>query len=185
MPPQLSSRYIRLGALEVDQQRQHVTRGGFRVKVSGKVYQVLIALIEKQGEIVSREELRLRLWPGESSRVNYDANVNTTINKLRQVLGDAHGDPLYIETVPRRGYRLVAEIELADHPAVDPGTSLTDRRNIDPTANAKDRAAPKSGLRITLGLIALILWSILFGAGITHVWLGHFAHGSKLHVNNQ
>src|SRR5260370_37611864 len=111
----LTWRYIRFGPFQVDQQRQEVTRNGTRLKLQGKVYQVLIALIEKQGDVVTREELRVRLWPAES-QVNYDANVNTTVNKLRQALGDSSDKPLFIETVPRKGYCLIVQPEFADAP---------------------------------------------------------------------
>src|SRR5271165_5226996 len=73
-------RYIRFGPIQVDQQRQEVTNNGTRLKLQGKVYQVLLTLLEKAGEVVTREELRQRLWPAES-HVNYDANVNTTVNR--------------------------------------------------------------------------------------------------------
>jgi DNA-binding winged helix-turn-helix (wHTH) protein len=180
MPLQLSSRYIRFGDFEVDQQRYHVTReDGSRLKLSGKAYQALIALIEKRGEVLSREEVRQRLWPVESRLVNYDANVNCTIKKLRQVLGDEPEHPFYIETVLRQGYRLVVPIELADHPVVAPNVSPGCDLNFDRTSNAKDGAAPKAGLWITLGIVALMLCSMLLGAGITRLWLGHFAQGSK------
>src|SRR5271168_5062437 len=109
----LPSRYIRFGPFQIDQQRREVTKGGSRLKLQGKVYEVLIALIEKQGNVVTREELRVRLWPAES-QVNYDANVNTTVNKLRQALGDSSDKPLYIETVPRKGYCLVVASEASD-----------------------------------------------------------------------
>src|SRR5580692_2856212 len=112
---QLPSRYIRFGPFQIDQQRREVTKSGSRLKLQGKVYEVLIALIEKQCDVVTREELRVRLWPAES-QVNYDANVNTTVNKLRQALGDSSDKPLYIETVPRRGYCLIVQPEFADVP---------------------------------------------------------------------
>src|SRR5437868_8898419 len=112
---QLASRYIRFGPFQVDQHRQEVTKSGSRLKLQGKVYQVLLALIEKQGEVVTREELRMRLWPADT-HVNYDANVNTTVNKLRQALGDSSEKPLYIETIPRKGYCLILQPEFADVP---------------------------------------------------------------------
>src|ERR1700736_2184748 len=112
---QLTSRYIRFGPFQVDQQRQEVTKNGSRLKLQGKVYQVLLALIEKQGEVVTREELRLRLWPADT-HVNYDAHVNTTVNKLRQALGDSSDKPLYIETIPRKGYCLIVPPEFAEVP---------------------------------------------------------------------
>src|SRR6266581_1847310 len=108
-----SGRYVSFGPFRIDQQRQEVTRSGSRLKLQGKVYQVLLALIEKQGEVVTREELRMRLWPADT-HVNYDATVNT----LRQALGDSSDQPLYIETVPRRGYCLIVQPESSDLPAV-------------------------------------------------------------------
>src|SRR5215813_1276482 len=110
-----SGRYIHFGPFQIDQQRQEVSRNGSRLKLQGKVYQVLMALIEKPGEVVTREELRQRLWPAET-HVNYDANVNTTVNKLRQALGDSSDKPLYIETIPRKGYSLLAQPESSDKP---------------------------------------------------------------------
>src|SRR5690349_22605125 len=111
--PALGTRYIRFGPFQVDQHREEVTRNGARLKLQGKVYQVLLALIEKQGEVVTREELRVRLWPADT-HVNYDANVNTTVNKLRQALNDSSEKPLYIETIPRKGYCLIVQPEVSD-----------------------------------------------------------------------
>jgi DNA-binding winged helix-turn-helix (wHTH) protein len=113
--PAFSSRYIRFGPFQVDQHRQEVSKDGARLKLQGKVYQVLVTLIEKQGEVVTREELRVRLWPADT-HVNYDANVNTTVNKLRLALGDSSEKPLYIETIPRRGYCLIVRPEFVDVP---------------------------------------------------------------------
>lgn len=172
---ELPSRYIRFGPFQVDQQRQEVTRNGSRLRLQGKVYQVLIALIEKQGEVLTREELRLRLWPNET-HVNYDANVNTTVNKLRQALGDSSDKPIYIETVPRKGYCLVVQPEFADAPAPPNG--------VDGKVHAvggvfekpeKDVMSSKSDLWITIGVIALIVAGMLLGAGITRLWMGHFS----------
>src|ERR1700739_1212146 len=121
----LSSRYIRFGPFQVDQQRQEVSKNGTRLKLQGKVYQVLMALIEKQGEVVTRDELRLRLWPADT-HVNYDANVNTTVNKLRQALGGSSAQPLYIETIPRKGYCLIVQPEFTDAPqAIIPAIPTT------------------------------------------------------------
>jgi DNA-binding winged helix-turn-helix (wHTH) protein len=168
----LSSRYIRFGPFQIDQQRQEVSKNGVRLKLQGKVYQVLMALIEKQGEVVTREELRLRLWPADT-HVNYDANVNTTVNKLRQALGDSSDKPAYIETIPRKGYCLMVSAEFADAPVV---VAVTAQQN---QAGAKPHsaAAPtvKSDIWITLGIIALILAGMLLGAGITKLWISHFA----------
>src|ERR1700686_959685 len=108
-----AGRYINFGPFRIDQQRQEVTRNGARLKLQGKVYQVLIILLEKPGDVVTREELRVRLWPADT-HVNYDANVNTTVNKLRQALGDSPDKPLYIETIPRKGYCFLLRPEVSD-----------------------------------------------------------------------
>src|SRR5437660_10993341 len=90
-----SGRYVLFGPFQIDQQRQEVTRNGSRLKLQGKVYQVLMALIEKQGEVVTREELRTRLWQADT-HVNFADNVNTNVNKLRKALGDSSDTPACI-----------------------------------------------------------------------------------------
>lgn len=76
----------------------------------------MVVLIESPGNLVTREHLRNRLWPRDA-HLNYDANVNTTVNKLRQVLGDTSEGSNFIQTVPRRGYSFVAPVRYADAPA--------------------------------------------------------------------
>src|SRR5262244_1007897 len=129
---QLPARYIRFGPFQVDQQRQEVSKSGSRLKLQGKVYQVLMALIEKQGEVVTREELRQALWPADT-HVNYDANVNTTVNKLRQALGESTEKPLYIETIPRKGYSFIGNAEFSDQPfpTAAPGRALEEQAGQD------------------------------------------------------
>ena len=172
---QLPARYIRFGPFQIDQQRQEVTKSGSRLRLQGKVYQVLLALVEKQGDVLTREELRLRLWPNET-HVNYDANVNTTVNKLRQALGDSCDKPVYIETVPRKGYCLVVQPEFAEHPAPPgPSTPLDTKDEIlDSADELAGSTSKKTDLWITIGVIALIVAGMLLGAGITRLWIGHF-----------
>lgn len=116
------ARYVRFGAFDLDFQRQELFRDGIRVALPRKVFEVLLILIEKPGDIVTRECLRARLWPPDQN-VNFDANVNTTVNKLRQVLGDSTNQPSFVETIPRRGYVFIAQTEYSDQPSV-PGSTL-------------------------------------------------------------
>jgi DNA-binding winged helix-turn-helix (wHTH) protein len=172
---QLNARYIRFGPFQVDQQRQEVCKSGSRLKLQGKVYQVLLALIEKQGEVVTREELRMRLWPADT-HVNYDANVNTTVNKLRQALGDSSDQPLYIETVPRRGYCLVVQPECSDLP-VAPAIVPAIGTGASQSAGAVGSSQKKADIWVTVGVVALIIAGMLLGAAITRLWIAHFAPG--------
>jgi DNA-binding winged helix-turn-helix (wHTH) protein len=171
-PLPLSSRYIRLGPFQVDQHREEVTRNGARLKVHGRPYQVLLALIEKQGEVVTREEIRVRLWPADT-HVDYDSNVNTTVNKLRRALGDSY-QSLYIETIPRKGYCLVIAAEFADSPL--PRAEAQDGAPNGSLNGGRTNSAPaKSELWITFGVIGLILAGMLLGALTTRLWIMHFA----------
>ena len=167
-----SGRYVHFGPFRIDQQRQEVTRNGARLKLQGKVYQVLLTLLEKPGEVVTREELRMRLWPADT-HVNYDANVNTTVNKLRQALGDSSDKPLYIETIPRRGYCLLLQPEVSDKsPQPYPAEAGAVAGSApDASRSSGSFVLSKSDVWVVLGVIGLILAGMLLGAGITRLWI--------------
>ena len=116
-PRKVASRCVLFGDFELDRQEQTLRRAGESVKIPGKIYQAMVVLVESPGKLVTREQLRSRLWPREAN-LNYDANVNTTVNKLRQVLGDSSEGSNFIQTVPRRGYSFIAPVRYADAPAV-------------------------------------------------------------------
>jgi DNA-binding winged helix-turn-helix (wHTH) protein len=179
--PLSSGRYIYLGPFQIDRQRQEITRNGERLKLQGKVYQVLMALLEKPGGVVTREELRVRLWPAET-HVNYDANVNTTVNKLRLVLGDSSEKPLYIETIPRKGYCLLVHPEISETPrAVTPmvaahlKSQTADRVAGAGQASQDGNSSSMTNFWMIVGVIGLILAGMLLGAGLTRVWIAHIA----------
>lgn len=192
LAPSSALRFVRFGSFQVDQQRQEVTKDGARLKLQGKVYQVLVALLEKPGEVVTREELRQRLWPADT-HVNYDANVNTTVNKLRQVLGDSTDQPIYIETIPRKGYCLVVQPEFSEMPAANAavaasigngaGRNAAEVIAATPTLAAPSAPAPsgRSGFWVPMGVVGLILAGMLLGAGITitTLWISHFAQVTR------
>lgn len=169
-----SGRYIHFGPFRIDQQRQEVTRNGARLKLQGKVYQTLLTLLEKPGEVVTREELRARLWPADT-HVNYDANVNTTVNKLRMALGDSSDKPLYVETIPRKGYSLLVQPEISNRVA-NPHAAHRAASGEEAQEPAPVEAVfklSKSDLWVVLSAIGLILTGMLIGAGIMRLWMNH------------
>ena len=104
-----SSRLVRFGTFEVDLPAGELRKSGVKLKLTGQPFQVLAILLERPGEVVTREELQKRLWP--DTFVDVDHNLNTAINKIREVLGDSAESPRFVETLPRRGYRFIAPVE--------------------------------------------------------------------------
>ena len=101
----------RFGAFEVDPQAGELRKSGVKVKVQDQPFQVLTALLERPGQLVTRDELRQRVWAAADTFVDFDRGLNKAMNRLRDVLGDPAENPTFIETVPRRGYRFIARIE--------------------------------------------------------------------------
>jgi DNA-binding winged helix-turn-helix (wHTH) protein len=163
------ARYVCFGPFHLDLKKEELFKDGARAKLQGKVYQVLLALLQKPGEIVTREELRMQLWP--DAHVNYDANVNTTVNKLRQILGDAAGQPAFVETIPRKGYSFVAKVERVDRaPAI---VSPQPVKLSSATSAQEPAEGTASFFRtallsrwFTVGVVTLVIASMLFGAAL-------------------
>jgi DNA-binding winged helix-turn-helix (wHTH) protein len=164
-------RYVRFREFQLDSQRRELLRDGSPVKVQGKVYQVLVVLLENAGEVVTRETLRIRLWP-MATRLNYDANVNTTVNKLRQVLGDTNESPRFVETIPRKGYSFIAKVEYLDEqrvPAAPRGVEARQRSTLfwRQAYASMFLDVGRARFWFTAGVIALLIAAMLFGAAIT------------------
>ncbi len=104
-----SSRVQRFGVFELDLSSGELRKSGVRVRLQEQPFQVLKALVERPGEVVSREELQQRLWPGETF-VDFEDGLSTAVRKIRQALGDSAGAPRYLETLPKRGYRFIAPV---------------------------------------------------------------------------
>ena len=100
---------VRFGIFEVDLSAGEIRKNGIKVKLSGQPFQVLTILLSRPEEVVTREELQKQLWP--DTFVDAERNLNTAINKIREVLGDSADSPRFIETLPRRGYRFIAPIQ--------------------------------------------------------------------------
>src|SRR5438270_8020058 len=102
-------RVVRFGAFEADVQTGELRKDGVKLKFSGQPFQVLAILMERPGDVVTREELQKRLWP--DTFVDVERNLNTAVNKIREVLGDSAESPRFVETLPRRGYRFIGVLE--------------------------------------------------------------------------
>jgi Tol biopolymer transport system component/DNA-binding winged helix-turn-helix (wHTH) protein len=141
-----SPRLVRFAAFEVDLQAGELRKSGLKLKLTGQPFQVLAILLERPGEVVTREELQKRLWP--DTFVDVDHNLNTAINKIREVLGDSAESPRFVETLPRRGYRFIAPLDSADNSAKLPAIATTN------TAVLRGRIRAASLLLGALGLLA-------------------------------
>ena len=100
---------FRFGLFEADVARDLLRRKGVRVRIQDQPFRVLILLLERRGEIVTREELKQRLWP-EGTFVDFDGSLNVILKKLRAVLDDDADNPVFIETVPKKGYKFIAPV---------------------------------------------------------------------------
>src|SRR5258707_5458653 len=110
-------RIIRFGSFEVDKRTGELRKKGSLVKLQQQPLQILLALLQRRGDIVTREELRRQLWP-EDTFVDFDHGLNAAVKRLRDALGESADSPVFIETLARRGYRFTVPIESP------PGTNI-------------------------------------------------------------
>jgi DNA-binding winged helix-turn-helix (wHTH) protein len=166
---------LHFGAFYLDVDRRELFKDGLRVKVQSKVIEALLVLLENPGQIITRETLRARIWP-HNTEMNYDANVNTTVNKLRHALGDSHDRPIYVETIPRRGYTFIANAQFVERPpALSSEKSASRERVASPGGLPEGAFVPAAkgflgALEVsrwfTAGAISLFVGAMLFGAAV-------------------
>ena len=108
-PPASPQRLIRFGVFELDARSGELRKSGVRLNVQDQPLQVLKILLERAGELVTREELRQRLWPSDTF-VGFEHGLNAAVGRLRETLGDSADSPRFIETLPRRGYRFIGTV---------------------------------------------------------------------------
>ena len=129
MEPMRKTSVVRFGTYEVSLQSGEVRKAGVRIRVQQQPMKLMQLLLERPGEVVTREELRSRLWPDQSFG-DFDQAVNVAIAKLRSALGDSADNPRYIETLPKQGYRFIAEVAMVDaDPATTPATARVQPTN--------------------------------------------------------
>jgi cholera toxin transcriptional activator len=140
--PQNRSRVARFGVFELDLTAGELRKSGVKLRLQGQPFQVLALLLERAGEVVTREELQQKLWPSDTF-VDFDHSLNTAVNKVREALGDSASSPRYIETLARRGYRFIAEVHGEVHADSYPDAPSDVHANI--PADAPEPLTPAAG----------------------------------------
>ena len=163
--PATSARIVRFGIFEVDLNASELRKHGLRLKLPEQPFQILAMLLERPGEIITRDELRNRLWQTDTF-VDFDHGLNNAVMRLREVLGDSSDSPRFVETIPRRGYRFIAHVDevfpsspapAAHEPEASPitGAPLVVQVQAPP--------APPLGSYLTSGRRVVLLIAALFG----------------------
>jgi cholera toxin transcriptional activator len=178
--PNRDSRLLRFGVFEVNLDTRELRKNGTRLRLQDQPFQVLAALLQNAGQLVTRESLRETIWPADTF-VDFDHSLNTAVNKIRESLGDSASSPRFVETLARRGYRFMASVENVD----TVGTPAP--RTLDPHAvdDEDDRSAPVLATEIlhpelhvpvprrglVRGLFALIqiMYLIFYISGLAHL----------------
>ncbi len=151
-----NSDLVRFGSFELDPASGELRKNGARVRLQEQPFQVLRALVERPGEVVTREELHERLWPGDTF-VEFDDGLNTAVRKIRQALGDSADNPRFVETLPRRGYRFIAPLDrprdLSGHPGGPP-------RDVTQRARKSESSRRRFGwfAAAAAAVLAVLLW---------------------------
>ncbi|HET9176931.1 MAG TPA: winged helix-turn-helix domain-containing protein [Terriglobia bacterium] len=184
MPSSFQARRIRFGHFEVDLHSRELRKHGSKIRLQEQPFQVLAILLERPGELVTRDELRRRLWL-QDTFVDFDVGLNTAIKRLRDALNEKAGGPRYIETLPRRGYRLIAPVEIvapASLQAVPPVMDNVPRVEPPVTQSGAEKRRSLRPLWVGAFVVAAFL-AILFGLNVGgfRKALTHRPGGPRIH----
>src|SRR4030081_1144519 len=136
---------LQFGVFQADVRAGELRKNGAKLKLQEQPFQVLCLLLEHPGELVSREELRNRLWPADTF-VDFDHGLNAAIKRLRDALGESAETPIFIETLARRGYRFIAPVDL----------QIKDRGERQPHSSPPARAIPRINRSSVLALATIV-----------------------------
>ncbi len=143
----------RFGVFELDLTTGELRKNGAKLRLQEQPFRVLALLLERTGDVVTREEIRHKLWPADTF-VDFDHSLNTAVNKLREVLGDSASSPRYIETLARRGYRFVAPVQTEANRGASSGEAAS-VGNSAPADLHPELEVPIPHRAVTRGLFAL------------------------------
>jgi TolB-like protein/DNA-binding winged helix-turn-helix (wHTH) protein/Flp pilus assembly protein TadD len=169
---------LRFGVFELDLRAGELRKHGLRVRLQEQPFQILAMLLERPGEVVTREELQKKLWHADTF-VDFDHGLNKAISKIREALGDSAESPRFVETVARRGYRFLAEVKVADmaaaqssEPAGQPHSRAETRERADLPDNPAVRGGALSSPARKTSVLVLLLLIAGFAAWKVHSWNG-------------
>ncbi len=190
------ARLLRFAVFEIDLTAGELRKNGARIRLQEQPFQVLITLLQNAGQVVTRDELREKIWPADTF-VDFDHSLNTAVNKIRESLGDSASSPRFVETLARRGYRFIAPViapvdsvatattasaatrDLAHDLAYDTGTraGAPAPHGLDPATSSADEALhaelhvpiPRRGLVRALFALIQVMYLIFYVSGLAHL----------------
>ena len=155
----------RFGIFEADFVSGELRKNGIRIRLQEQPFQVLAMLLARPGEMVTREQLRARLWPADTF-VDFDHSLNTAVNKLREALGDSAANPRFVQTVARRGYRFIAPLREDPTPAADGNGAAP--RVVNALHPELEVPAPRRGLTRGLFLLIQVMYLLFYLEALLH-----------------
>jgi cholera toxin transcriptional activator len=178
------AKLLRFGVFEIDLTAGELRKNGARIRLQEQPFQVLTALLQNAGHVVTRDELREKIWPADTF-VDFDHSLNTAVNKIRESLGDSASSPRFVETLARRGYRFIAPVDgiaatTASAPAQDKGTpggapaphglKAAATSSADEALHAELHVPiPRRGLVRALFALIQVMYLIFYVSGLAHL----------------
>jgi DNA-binding winged helix-turn-helix (wHTH) protein len=172
-PSNREARLLRFGVFEADLDAGELRKNGVRIRLQEQPFQVLAALLQTAGQVVTRDELREKIWPADTF-VDFDHSLNTAVNKIRESLGDSASSPRFVETLARRGYRFIAPVDFVAA-AATVSAPVHAQENVSATA-AKVALhpelhvpVPRRGLVRALFALIQVMYLIFYVSGLAHL----------------
>jgi TolB-like protein/DNA-binding winged helix-turn-helix (wHTH) protein/Tfp pilus assembly protein PilF len=176
MEKSISLKPVRFGPFEADLRAGELRKHGMKLKLVGQPFEVLAMLLECPGQLVTREELRARLWPTDTF-VDFDHGLNAAVNKLRDALSDSAEKPTYVETLPRRGYRFISAVDLPDSQGLKLAVPEMPASLDSPVVIAESQIPSRHRHRrvFVTALVLVVVLAVVFGfdlGGVRHRLVG-------------
>jgi DNA-binding winged helix-turn-helix (wHTH) protein len=172
-PSNREARLLRFGVFEVDLDAGELRKSGARIRLQEQPFQVLAALLQNAGQVVTRDHLRETIWPADTF-VDFDHSLNTAVNKIRESLGDSASNPRFVETLARRGYRFIASVNSVT--TASPPAHVQEHNPA--TASSADGIAlhpelhvplPRRGVVRALFALIQVMYLIFYLSGLSHL----------------